>query len=150
MAYKGIFQPKNANKYRGDPSKIVYRSGWELKLMMHLDSHPDVLEWASEEIIIPYRSPLDGRIHRYFPDFYVKKRNTNGIIEKVLIEVKPAAQVKPPMIQETKVKKPSKRYIKEVTTYAVNQAKWEAATNYCLDRQWKFMIMTEKELGIKF
>jgi hypothetical protein len=149
MAYKGIFQPKNANKYRGDPSNIVYRSGWELKLMMHLDSHPDVLEWSSEEIIIPYRSPLDGRIHRYFPDFYVKKRNTNGIIEKVLIEVKPAAQVTPPSIQENK-KKPSKRYIKEVATYVVNQAKWEAAQNYCLDRQWKFMLMTEKELGIKF
>ena len=148
MAYKGIFQPKNASKYRGNPSNIVYRSGWELKLMIHLDSHPDVLEWASEEIIIPYRSPLDGKIHRYFPDFYVKKRNPEGIIEKVLIEVKPAAQVKQPVIQESK--KPSRKYIKEVATYAVNQAKWKAAEEYCLDRQWKFMLMTEKELGIKF
>lgn len=148
MAYKGIFQPKNASKYRGNPSNIVYRSGWELKLMIHLDGHPDVLEWASEEIIIPYRSPLDGKIHRYFPDFYVKKRNLEGIIEKVLIEVKPAAQVKQPVIQESK--KPSRKYIKEVATYAVNQAKWKAAEEYCLDRQWKFMLMTEKELGIKF
>lgn len=150
MAYKGIFQPKHAEKYRGDPSNIVYRSSWELKLMMHLDSHPDVLEWASEEIVIPYRSPVDGKIHRYFPDFYVKKRNTSGIIEKVIIEVKPAHQVKEPAIQETKKRKPSRKYINEVLTYTVNRAKWEAAKNYCSDRQWKFMIMTEKELGIKF
>jgi hypothetical protein len=150
MAYKGTFQPKHAGKYRGDPSKIVYRSSWELKLMMHLDSHPDVLEWASEEIVIPYRSPVDGKIHRYFPDFYVKKRNTSGDIEKVIIEVKPAHQVKVPTIQETKNRKPSRKYINEVLTYTVNQAKWEAAKTYCLDRQWKFMIMTEKELGIKF
>lgn len=150
MAYRGTFRPINYEKYRGNVSNITYRSRWELKLMMHLDSHPDVLEWASEEIIIPYRSPLDGKIHRYFPDFYVKKKNANGIIEKVLIEVKPAAQVKPPMIQETKTRKPSKKYINEVATYAVNQAKWKAAENYCLDRQWRFMIMTEKELGIKF
>ncbi len=149
MAYKGIFQPKNIAKYRGNYQNIIYRSGWELKLMMHLDSHPEVIEWSSEEIIIPYRSPLDGRIHRYFPDFYVKKK-VNGIVETLLIEVKPAAQVKQPVITESKNKKPSKRYIKEVTTYAVNQAKWQAATEYCKDRKWKFMIMTEKELGIKF
>ncbi len=121
-----------------------------MKLMMHLDSHPEVVEWSSEEIIIPYRSPVDGRIHRYFPDFYVKK-NVKGVIESLLIEVKPAAQVKQPMIMENKKgKKPSKRYINEVTTWAVNQAKWKAATEYCKDRKWKFMIMTEKELGIKF
>jgi hypothetical protein len=150
MAYKGTFQPKNAGKYRGNPSNIVYRSGWELKLMMHLDSHPDVLEWASEEIIIPYRSPIDGRVHRYFPDFYVKKKSPDGVIERVLIEVKPASQVKQPVIQETKNKKPTRRYITEVSTWAVNQAKWKAAKEYCDDRQWKFMIMTEKELGIKF
>jgi len=149
MAYKGTFQPKNIGKYRGNFQNIIYRSGWELKLMMHLDSHPEVVEWSSEEIIIPYRSPLDGRIHRYFPDFYVKKR-VNGVIESLLIEVKPAAQVKQPVINESKGKKPSRRYIKEVTTYAVNQAKWKAATEYCKDRKWKFMIMTEKELGIKF
>ena len=54
------------------------------------------------------------------------------------------------MIQETKNKKPTRRYITEVSTWAVNQAKWKAAKEYCDDRQWKFMIMTEKELGIKF
>lgn len=118
--------------------------------MMHLDNHPDVLEWSSEEIIIPYRSPIDGKLHRYFPDFYVKKKNTDGTVEKVLIEVKPASQVKQPVIQETKTKKPTRKYITEVSTWVVNQAKWKAAKDYCDDRQWKFMLMTEKELGIKF
>jgi len=149
MAYNGKFQPKNPQKYRGDPSNIIYRSSWELKLMASLDSHPDVLEWSSEEIVIPYRSPLDGKLHRYFPDFYVKKKTTAGITEQVLIEVKPAMQVRQPVIQESKNKKPTKKYIKEVTKYVVNQAKWEAAIEYCKDRNWKFQVMTEKELGIK-
>jgi hypothetical protein len=150
MAYRGIFQPKNIKKYRGNFQNIVYRSSWELKLMLHLDSHPDVIEWSSEEIIIPYRSPVDGKIHRYFPDFYVKKRGPSGKIESLIIEVKPKIQTGPPAVQETKKKKPTRKYITEVATWAVNEAKWKAAKEYCDDRQWKFMLMTEKELGIKF
>jgi hypothetical protein len=146
MAYKGYFKPKNPQKYRGNPSNIIYRSGWELKLMSHLDNHPDVLEWSSEEFFIPYKSPVDGRWHRYFPDFYVKKINKQGMIENSIIEVKPAAQTQPPAVQ----KKPTKRYITEVMTYGVNQAKWKAAAEYCADRKWSFHIFTERELDIKF
>jgi len=113
--------------------------------MMYLDSHRDILEWGSEEIIIPYRSPLDGRIHRYFPDFYVKRKNLKGQVSCLLIEVKPAGQVKRPVLQETV----SKKYVRTVATYVVNQAKWKAAESYCKDRNWEFKIMTEKELGIK-
>lgn len=145
MSYKGLFRPKNPQKYRGDPSNIIYRSNWELKLMIYLDGHPDIIQWASEELIIPYRSPIDGKIHRYFPDFYVKKRNKEGSIESVVIEVKPLVQSKPPKVQS----KPTKKYIREVATYGVNQAKWRAAKEFCEDRNWKFMVMTEKELGIK-
>lgn len=145
MSYKGLFRPKNPQKYRGDPSNIIYRSNWELKLMIYLDGHPDIIQWASEELIIPYRSPIDGKIHRYFPDFYVKKRNKEGSIESVVIEVKPLVQSRPPKVQS----KPTKKYIREVATYGVNQAKWKAAKEFCEDRNWKFMVMTEKELGIK-
>lgn len=145
MSYKGFFKPRNPSKYKGDPSNIIYRSSWELKLMIHLDSHPDVISWASEEISIPYRSPVDGKIHRYFPDFYVKKRNPQGLVESLLIEVKPLIQVKAPKVQA----KPSRKYIKEVMTYGINTAKWKAAKDYCEDRKWKFVVMTEKELGIK-
>lgn len=146
MTYKGFFKPKNPSKYRGDPTNIVYRSRWELKVMVYLDSHPDVLFWGSEEIIIPYRSPIDNRVHRYFPDFIVKTRNTSGIVETLLIEVKPYAQTQPPSPQ----KKRTKAYINEVYTWGVNSAKWDAAREYCDNRHWKFVIMTEHELGIKY
>lgn len=145
MSYKGFFRPKNPAKYKGDPSNVIYRSGWELKLMMYFDSHPDVLQWSSEEFCIPYRSPIDGKIHRYFPDFYVKKRSKEGVIESAVIEVKPLSQVKPPTVQS----KPTRRYLKEVKTYGINSAKWKAAKEYCELKKWKFLIMTEKELGIK-
>jgi len=150
MAYKGIYRAKNPKKYKGDPQRIIYRSGWELKLMMHLDSHPDVLEWSSEEIIIPYRSPIDNRVHRYFPDFFVKKRGKDGVVESLLIEVKPRAQTIPPEVKINKNQKPTRRYINEVMTWGINSAKWKYAEEYCKDRGWKFVIMTEAELGIKF
>jgi hypothetical protein len=35
-------------------------------------------------------------------------------------------------------------------TWGVNQAKWKAASEFCADRKWRFLIMTEKELGIKW
>lgn len=145
--YNGRFKPKNPHKYKGDASNIIYRSSWELKLLLLLDSHPDVIRYSSEEIVIPYRSPIDGRMHRYFVDFYVKKRNhSDGKIEECLIEVKPKAQTVPPKVQN----KPNKRYITEVQTWGVNSAKWHAATEYCKDRGWKFLVFTEVELGIKF
>lgn len=144
MSYKGVFKPKDPRKYRGDPTNIIYRSLWELRVMRYLDAHPDVLNWASEEIVIPYMSPLDGRIHRYFPDFYVKKRGRDGLVEVMLIEVKPYAQSVEPIVES----KATRRYVKKVATYAVNQAKWKAAKEYCDDRNWKFLVLTEKELGL--
>ena len=146
MSYKGYFKPRNPSKYMGDPTTIIYRSSWELKLMRYLDSHSDVIKWASEEFSIPYVSPIDGKVHRYFPDFLVKKRNINQTIETVVIEVKPKIQTTAPTVQ----KKANKRYIREVYTWGVNSAKWEAAKRYCDYREWKFVIMTEHELGIKF
>lgn len=149
MSYKGFFKPKTPSRYKGDPTNIIYRSSWELKLMSYLDVHPDVIEWSSEEFCIPYVSPIDKRIHRYFPDFYIKKKNTEGSIETVVIEVKPKSQVVPPNVMKTKTNKPTKKYVREVMTYGINEAKWKAAQAFCEDRQWKFMIMTESELGIK-
>ena len=144
MSYKGTFRPRNPQKYRGNPDNIIYRSSWELKLMSYLDRHPDVIYWASEEIAIPYRSPVDNKIHRYYPDFLVKKKNPQGIIESIVIEVKPESQVAPPQ----KKKKTDKKYLNEVMTYGINSAKWKAAKEYCELKNWKFLIMTEKELGI--
>lgn len=147
--YQGRFKPRNPEKYKGDPTNIIYRSGWELKLMSYLDKHPHVTKWCSEEIIIPYRSPIDGRMHRYFPDFYVEQINKEKRKEKVLIEVKPYAQTQPPKVQNTKRNKPTKRYLNEVKTWGINSAKWKAAEEFCKDRGYIFRIITENELGIK-
>ena len=149
--YQGKFKPRNPHKYMGDPSNIIYRSGWELRLMSYLDKHDSVLKWGSEELIIPYRSPIDGKIHRYFTDFIVKQINNKGERETVVIEVKPKAQTIPPDVSKanTKTGRASPRYINEVKTWGVNQAKWKAASAYCEDRGWKFQIMTEDQLGVK-
>ena len=147
MAYQGKFKPQNPSKYLGDPTNIVYRSHWELRLMSYLDKHPNVTKWASEEVVIPYKSPIDGRYHRYFPDFYVEQINKDNKKEKVLIEVKPKYQTVPPVVQSGK--KPTRRYITEVQTWGVNKAKWEAASEFCKDKGWKFQIMHEEHLGIK-
>jgi len=144
MSYKGKFRPSKPKKYKGDPTNIVYRSLWELKFMRYCDSNTNIVKWSSEEIVIPYRSPIDNRFHRYFPDFYLKyKDNTGKIIEKV-VEIKPAKQVQEPKVQKRKTKK----YVTEVVNYAKNQAKWMAAEEFCKDRKWTFQILTEKELGV--
>lgn len=141
---QGVFKPKNKEKYKGNIDLIIWRSSWELRLMSWLDAHPDVIEWSSEEVIIPYISPVDNKYHRYFPDFKVKMRSSNGDIETVLIEVKPFNQTIEPIIQ----KKKTKRYVNEVLTYTINKTKWKAAEKYCKKMGWNFKIFTENELGI--
>jgi len=145
MAYKGKFRPSIPKKYRGDYTNIIYRSLWELKFMKYCDSNQNILEWGSEEIIIPYKSPLDNRYHRYFPDFYIKVRETTGQIKKMIIEIKPKKQCIEPKVQKIK----TKSYVREVCEYVKNQAKWEAATDFCKDRMMDFKVLTESELGIK-
>jgi len=144
MAYRGKYYPSHPRKYKGDPTNIIYRSLWERKFMVYCDKNQNILEWASEEIAIPYRSPIDNRVHRYFPDFYMKVKEFNGKIKRYVIEVKPAKQTKPP----AKPKRQTKGYIREAYEYAKNQAKWKMAREFCADRQWEFKVVTEKELGI--
>ena len=144
MSYKGKFRPKNRKKYNGNPSEIIYRSSWELKFMNYCDNNNKIVKWSSEEIIIPYRCPTDNKIHRYFPDFYIKYKDVKGKLHEKVIEVKPAKQVKEPKVQKRRTKK----YLTEVFTYAKNKAKWEAAEDFCKDRSWEFQILTEKELGV--
>jgi len=144
MSYKGKYKPSYPKKYKGDPTNVIYRSLWERKFMVYCDKNENVLEWSSEEIALPYKSPLDNRIHRYFPDFYIKVKEGNKI-QKYLIEIKPKKQVREPKIQTKK----TKSYIYEVKKKKKNQAKWKSAQEFCEDRQWKFKIMTEDDLGIR-
>ena len=145
MAYKGKYQPSFPQKYKGDPTNIIYRSLWERKFMVYCDLNENIIEWGSEEIALPYRSPLDNRVHRYFPDFYIKVKENNGVIKRYLIEIKPKKQTIEPKVQKRK----TKSYIYEVTEYAKNMAKWKAAEEFCKDRMWEFKVLTEDELGIK-
>ena len=145
MAYKGKYKVREPYKYKGDPTKVVYRSLWERKFMTYCDTNINIIEWGSEEMYVWYRSPIDNRPHRYFPDFYIKARESNGQIKKYIIEVKPQRQTAPP----AKPKRQTKGYLREAFEYAKNQAKWKAANEWCLDRGFEFKILTEKELGIK-
>ena len=142
--YQGKFIPKNPSKYKGDISNIIYRSGYELKFMNWCDLNSDVLEWGSEEVVIPYRSPLDNRVHRYFVDFLVKVKQTDNTYKMILVEVKPYRFTQEPKIP----KRRTKRFINEVKQWGVNLAKWESATEFCIDRGWEFKLITEKELRL--
>jgi hypothetical protein len=144
MFHKGKFKPKNPKKYNGDPTNIIYRSSWELRFMIWADEKPSVVKWRSEETVIPYMSPVDNKYHRYFVDFQVQIRRKDDSLYTYLIEIKPEAQTRPPVIQ----RRVTKKYITEVMTWGKNEAKWKAATEYAKDRGWEFIILTEKHLGI--
>lgn len=139
---QGLFKPKNKTKYIGkeDP---VYRSGWELKFFRWADDNPNVVEWASEAVIIPYVSPIDGRVHRYYTDGVVAIKE-NDSIKKYIIEIKPSSQTLPPV----KGRKRQSTMVYETARFAQNQAKWDACRKWCEKHGFSFLILTEKELGL--
>jgi hypothetical protein len=114
MSYRGKYKPSYPNKYKGDPTNIVYRSLWERKFMVYCDTNTNILEWGSEEMFIWYRSPIDSKPHRYFPDFYIKVKESTGHIKKYLIEIKPHKQTAPP----PKPQRQTKKYLYEAYEYA--------------------------------
>ena len=142
MSYKGKYKPKNVKKYVGNPTKVTYRSLWERRFMTYCDNSSSILSWGSEEVVVPYKSPIDGRWHRYFVDFIVEAKNKNGNKEILLIEVKPKAQC----VEPKRKKKPTRRYLNEVRRWGVNSAKWKAAIEFAENRGWRFKILTEDEL----
>jgi hypothetical protein len=145
--YNGKFKIKNINKYKGDYNNIIYRSSWEFSIMMWCDNNPNIIEWSSEELIIPYLCPTDNNWHRYFVDFTILF--SDG--KRYLIELKPEKYTKLPK-NNTKSKKINQKYIKEVFTYAKNQAKWKAAHEFAQKHNSIFQVWTEntlKSLGIK-
>ena len=144
MAYKGKYRPKDRTKYDGDPTKVVYRSLWERQAFRWCDDNPNIEKWSSETVVVPYRSPIDRRIHRYFVDLKIEYANGKTVI----VEIKPKKQTKPPKIPKRK----TRRFIKESMTYSANIAKWEYANEYAEDRGWSFEVWTEdtlKNKGIK-
>lgn len=139
------YTPKNPKKYKGDPTNIWIRSSWEKKLILWLDHNMSCMEYQSEQIVIPYRSPVDGKMHRYYVDFVATFRMGDNTVKTFLIEVKPYSQTLPPQ----KGKKRQSTYMEECKTYCVNQAKWEAAEKFAALKGMKFIKVTEYELGLK-
>jgi len=142
--YKGKFTPKNKHKYSGDITKIRYLSLWERQAFRWCDGSPRVKYWSSEEVIIPYRYRVDGRVHRYHVDLLIQWE-AGGTS---LIEIKPDKETKPPATPKRK----TKRYVKAVQTYIKNEDKWSAAKQWCEKNDVKWEIWTEnslKGMGIK-
>lgn len=142
--HQGKFKPKNPQKYQGDSTNVIYRSSWERLVFVWLDNHPACIGWNSEEVVIPYISPVDQKPHRYFLDVKATFKYQDGSKKTFLIEIKPYSQTLPPKNTTNK-----KRLLEESMTYAVNQAKWEAATKYAKKYGYEFKVITEKEIGIK-
>jgi len=144
MAHKGKYKVKNRSKYVGDVDNVVYRSSWERRFMVYADTSKKVIQWNSEELVIPYVSPVDGKVHRYFPDFWIEVLEEGGTTNKIVIEVKPKGQCKPPTMGKTA--KSKYRYLRELKVWKVNEAKWDSCKNFCDDNQWQFKILTEDHL----
>jgi|TARA_B100000287_G_scaffold48556_1_gene43161 hypothetical protein len=144
-SYKSKYKPINPHKYQGNPNNIICRSSWERIACDWFDKSPSITKWASEEIAIPYMSPIDHRVHRYYPDYLIEVIEKGGVKKKYIVEVKPKKQCSPPKKQ----KRITKGYIYECQTYEINKAKWKAAVEFCKDNRINFKIVTEDELGIK-
>lgn len=141
---QGKFIPKNPQKYEGDVNNIFCRSSWEFKFFIWCDRNPNVLKYSSEEVVIPYVKPTDGKIHRYFVDAKITIKDIEGKIHTYIIEIKPFSQTKPPKIKSRK----TKAYIDSVITWTVNEAKWIAAKKYADKNGYQFKILTEHDLKI--
>lgn len=140
--YQGKYILECAEKYEGNVDNVVFRSSWEYRAFRYCDTNPKIIKWASEEVIIPYISPLDKKMHRYFMDLKITTIDEYGNRVVTLVEIKPEKETLPP----TKVGKKKERYVEEVKTYLVNQAKWAAARKFCQMKNWNFVIWTENQL----
>lgn len=136
---QGIFTPKNKDKFIG--RRAVFRSGLELKFFRFCDENVNVIKWSSENVVVPYLSPVDGRVHRYYVDNFIMLKE-GDTVTKYLVEIKPYRQTKPPA---TKYRK-KQHLLYEQKQWAVNQSKWDSARKFAKQKGWKFIIITEKDL----
>lgn len=89
MAYKTKYEPKNPNKYVGNPFNIICRSTWERKFCKYLDENENITSWSSEELKIPYISTIDKQIHNYYPDFVFEAKINKTEVQTFIVEIKP-------------------------------------------------------------
>jgi hypothetical protein len=143
---QGRYRPIHPEKYKGDPSDIVYRSSWERIFMVWADKNDKIKRWQSEEKALWYDDPVSKKKRRYFPDFIIEYERKDGIMVTEMIEIKPQSQIDGP---PTNPKRRTRAWMNAVHTYITNRAKWEAATKVCEDRGWSFRLISEKHLGLK-
>lgn len=141
MAYKSKYKPKNPHKYVGNPDNIICRSLWERTFCKYLDENMNVIRWSSEELQIPYISPMDNRPHMYYPDFLFEVKK-NSSVETLVVEIKPDKQTKEPV----RGNKSSKTFLTESLQYQINKSKWDSAKQFCSKQGWKFMVLTENNI----
>lgn len=139
MAYKTVYNPVNKDKYIGNVDNIICRSLWERKFCKYLDKNDNVIRWSSEEVAVPYYSPIDNKIHNYYPDFIFEVKQENEI-KTIMVEIKPEKQTIPPK------NKKGRTALEAALVYEINTAKWKAAQKFCEQKRWEFKILTEKNL----
>ena len=142
---QGKYEVINKSKYTGNLAKVRYMSSWEKIMMVYFDNNPNIKKWSSETVIVKYYSPVDERNRRYIVDFWIEYIDKNGKTHQEIIECKPYAQTIPP---KNTLKKKKESYLRECYTYAVNIAKWEAATAWAKLHGMKFRIVSEKQIFI--
>lgn len=142
--YQGFYKPKNIMKYVGKIDNIIYRSGLELKFFRFCDNNPNVVEWGSEEIKIPYYDPISKKNRQYFIDAYIKIKE-GDVIKKYLVEIKPWKQTQEP--KSGRGKKKSNLLYEQMQWETNSKGKWPAARNFAKKHSMEFIIITEKELN---
>ena len=132
---QGIYTPVNPQKYVGSHSP-KFRSSWEFKLMVMFDTNPNITNWASESLKIPYQNPFTGKYTVYVPDFVVTYVDAKGKTNAEIIEIKPAKET---FLEQAK----SERNRMAV---ALNAYKWAAASAFAKAHGMKFRVMNENHI----
>ena len=141
--HQGLYNPKNFQKYIGNINNIIYRSGLELKFFRFCDNSPNVVEWGSEEVVIPYFDTWQRKNRKYFIDAYVKIQE-GDIVKKYLVEVKPWKQTQEPKAGKGKKKS---NLLYEQVAWKNNMDKFQSAREFAKKHGMEFIIITEKELN---
>lgn len=139
---QGLYTVRHPEKYIGDPNKVRYMSSWEANAHAYFDNNPHIIRWGSEILAIPYIHPVDGELHKYYPDYYIEYYNSKGVLIKEIIEVKPEKQINRPTTRG----KSKKTQLTEAVTYAINQAKWEYARAFCTKHGINFRVINEHHI----
>ena len=142
---QGYYKIQNPEKYMGNPNKVSFRSSWEYSFMVYLDNNPKIIKWGSETVVIPYT--LDGKIHRYYSDFYYEiLKNDDNLMEKVIVEIKPMSEVFEPKRPKNETLKSMQNYEYSILMWMKNRCKWDAAISFAKQRSMTFVVITEEHL----